>query len=322
VSDLHKTTVAVVILNWNGWHDTLACVRSVLTHAPDAQIVVCDNASSDGSYDHLKAALSSELPAGALCCLQSVDHSLQPVEAHVVLIQNGANLGFAGGCNIGLRFALRQQHGYFWLLNNDTEIEPGALDELLQRMADDSQIGMCGSRLVYFDTPEVVQARGGATYDPTTGVGQHLGVHESVDAIEDPEAIEADMDYVVGASMLVSRRFVELVGLMQEDYFLYFEELDWATRGRACGFRLGYAPRSVVRHREGASIGSSHQGPGSMLSLRYLSRNRLLYTQRFHPQYWGSVRRRMLFETLVYAKRRQWSAAKVVLQSLFVKRQG
>jgi GT2 family glycosyltransferase len=320
--DLSQATVAVVILNWNGWRDTLACVRSVLAHAPDSQVVVCDNGSSDGSYEHLESTLSSELPAGALCCLQAMDTWPQSVEARVVLIQNGANLGFAGGCNVGLRFALAQKHGYFWLLNNDTEIEPGALDGLLQRMARDPQVGMCGSRLVYFDTPDIVQARGGATYDPTTGVGQHLGVHESISAPENPEVIEASMDYVVGASMLVSRRFLELVGLMREDYFLYFEELDWATRGRARGFRLAYAPQSVVRHKEGASIGSSHHGPGSMLSMRYLSRNRLLYTQRFHPQHLGSVRRRMLFEAVVYAKRLQWPAAKVVLLSLFMKRQG
>lgn len=322
MSELHQTTVAVVILNWNGWRDTLACVRSVLTHTHDAQIVVCDNGSTDGSYEHLKAALSSELPPDALCCLQAMEIWPQTVEARVVLIQNGANLGFAGGCNVGLRFALARKHGYFWLLNNDTEIESGALDRLLQRMACDPHIGMCGSRLVYFDTPELVQARGGATYDPTTGVGQHLGVHEPISAPEDPQAIEASMDYVVGASMLVSRRFLELVGLMREDYFLYFEELDWATRGRAQGFRLGYAPQSVVRHKEGATIGSSHQGPGSMLSMRYLSRNRLLYTRRFHPQHLGRVRRRMFFEVLVYAKRRQWSAAKVVLQSLLMKRPG
>lgn len=322
MTDRRPATVAVVILNWNGWRDTLACIHSVLTHAPAAQVVVCDNGSSDGSYEHLKAALSSALSPEGLCCLPHMQTWPQVSTARVVLIQNGANLGFAGGCNVGLRFALAQGHLYFWLLNNDTELESGALDALLQRMSRDTRIGMCGSRLVYFDMPDLVQARGGATYEPRMGVGRHLGVHESIHDPEDADAIEAAMDYVVGASMLVSRRFLERVGLMQDDYFLYFEELDWATRGRAQGFRLGYAPSSIVRHKEGASIGTSHRGPGSILSMRYLSRNRLLFTTRFHRQHLGRVRRRMWFEVMVYLKRRQWAVAKVVLQSLFMKPHG
>lgn len=320
MTDVISDKAAVVILNWNGWRDTLACIRSVLTHAAGAQVVVCDNGSSDGSYEHLQAALSKELPDEAWCCFEAKSVWPQVTAARVVLIQNGANLGFAGGCNVGLSFAMTQGHRYFWLLNNDTEIEPGAFDGLLQRMARDPQVGMCGSRLVYFDAPDVVQARGGAVYDPRMGVGRHLGVHEAITLPEDADAIEASMDYVVGASMMVSRRFIESVGLMADDYFLYFEELDWATRGRVQGFRLAYAQDSVVRHKEGASIGTSHRGPGSLLSMRYLSRNRLLFTQRFHPQYLGSVRRRMAFEALVYLKRRQWAAAKVVLRSLFMKR--
>lgn len=319
MSDVTQAKAAVVILNWNGWRDTLACIRSVLKHAGDAQVVVCDNGSSDSSYEHLKAALSSELTGEALCCLEMSTAWPRVTAARVVLIQNGANLGFAGGCNVGLSFAMAQGHRYFWLLNNDTEIEPGALDSLLERMLRDPEVGMCGSRLVYFDAPDVVQARGGAVYDPRVGVGRHLGVHEAISSSENAAAIEASMDYVVGASMMVSRRFLESVGLMQDDYFLYFEELDWATRGRVHGFRLAYAPHSVVRHKEGASIGTSHRGPGSMLSMRYLSRNRLLFTQRFHPQHLRTVRRRMAFEALVYLKRRQWTAAKVVLQSLFMK---
>lgn len=313
-----QARVAVVVLNWNGWSDTLACVRSVVAHGGDVQVVVCDNGSTDHSLERLRSALSAELPAGAVSALDAQGEPAWPrlPSASVVLIQNGANLGFAGGCNVGLRFALAQGHDYFWLLNNDTEIEPGAVDELVKRMSEAPEVGMCGSRLMYFDTPDVVQARGGAEYNPRWGVGTHLGVHESVSSPEDPGMIEARMDYVVGASMMVSRAFIESVGLMTEDYFLYFEELDWALRGRARGFRLGYAPASVVRHKEGATIGSSHRGPGSGLSMRYLCRNRLLLTRRFFPQHLGAVRRRMAFEVMVYLKRRQWGAARVLVQSL------
>lgn len=309
--------VAVIVLNWNGWRDTLACVDSLSQFAPsNVQIVVCDNGSSDGSFEHLKSAWALRFGAG----FQSYANVAAAVSAEalhrVVLIQTGANLGFAGGCNVGLRFALAGSARYFWLLNNDTEIEPGAVEALLKRLSRDELLGMCGSRLVFHDNPRVVQARGGAQYDPRTGVAQHLGAHESIDEIDLPEQIEARMDYVVGASMMVTRHFLDQVGLMSEDYFLYFEEIDWAMRGKAKGFKLGYAPDSVVRHKEGGSIGTDSRKTGSLLSYRYLSRNRLLFTARFFPQHLRSVKARMVYEALVFAKRREWGVAQVLVRAL------
>lgn len=309
--------VAVVVLNWNGWRDTLACVRSVLAHAdPSTRVVVCDNGSTDGSCDRLREAW-----VGQLACLSADDvvQGTKMLDQRVWLVQNGANLGFAGGCNTGVRLAMACGFDFIWLLNNDTEVEAGAQQALVARMRQDDSIGLCGSRLVYFDDPQTVQARGGAVYNAHWGIGRHLGVHESVTAPEDAARIEAQMDYVVGASMMASRTFVEAVGPMTEDYFLYFEELDWAVRGKDKGFRLGYAATSVVRHKEGATIGSSHRGTGSMLSMQYLSRNRLKFTARFYPQWLNSVRRRMAYEAMVYVKRRQWAAARIVLQSLMGK---
>jgi GT2 family glycosyltransferase len=104
----------------------------------------------------------------------------------------------------------------------------------------------------------------------------------------DPSAVEAQMAYVVGASMLVTRRFVERGGLMEESYFLYSEEGDWALRGRRAGFRLGYAPKSWVYHKQGSSIGTSPQG-GSDLSLFYLYRAKLMFTRRHYPWLLPSV---------------------------------
>lgn len=310
--------VAVVVLNWNGWQDTLACVRSVLAQADSStRVLVCDNGSTDGSFERLQEGLAGE---GRVCMTaQDAVGVTQPWPEPVWLVQNGANLGFAGGCNVGLMLAVRCGFDFIWLLNNDTEVEPGAQQAMVARMQQDASIGLCGSRLVYFDEPQMVQARGGAVYNAHWGVSRHMGVHSAATDPEDAQKIEAQMDYVVGASMMVSRSFVDAVGPMTEDYFLYFEELDWAERGRAKGFRLGYAPGSVVRHKEGATIGSSHTGTGSMLSMRYLTRNRLRFTARFYPQWLNSVRRRMAYEAMVYVKRREWGAARVVLQSLLGK---
>lgn len=316
-----KPTLAVVVLNWNGWQDTQACVRSLLDQGRSgAQIVVCDNGSADGSFDRLRQIFQGwpELSGQRLLVLDraQAESGQRFHDARVVLIQTGANLGFAGGCNVGLRFAMSQGAAYFWLLNNDTEIEVGADEALLARMRQDPAVGLCGSRLIYHHDRSLVQARGGAVYHPRLGVGTHIGVHEPVEAPEDVAQIEASMDYVVGASMVASRRFIETVGLMTEDYFLYFEELDWATRGKANGFRLAYAPGSVVFHKEGATIGSCHSGNGSALSMRFLFRNRLLFTKRFYPALIWAVRRNLMYETLVYLKRRQFPIAWLTIEAL------
>ena len=107
------------------------------------------------------------------------------------------------------------------------------------------------------------------------------------------------MDYAVGASMLVTREFLSTVGLMSEEYFLYYEELDWALRAKH-GFVIGYARESLVYHKAGASIGSSNTtSRRSLMSDYYLMRNRLVITRKFFPQYLLSVRLFMLVEVLI-----------------------
>lgn len=311
--------VAVVVLNWNGWRDTLGCIRSLDEHAPSGvQIVVCDNGSTDGSFDQLTSACQAHFGHEGFKHFASLEQAMSAAPlVRVVLIQTGANLGFAGGCNVGLRFALTGTARYFWLLNNDTEIESGAVDAMVQHLAAHPEMGMCGSLLVFHDDPSVVQARGGAVYQARWGTAEHIGAHESIAASQDARLIESQMDYIVGASMMVTRRFLDEVGLMSEDYFLYFEEIDWAMRAKACGFTLGYAPTSVVRHKEGASIGTDSRKTASLLSYRYLSRNRLLFTARFYPQYLRAVRLRMAYEALVFFKRREWGVVKTLLRALF-----
>lgn len=273
----------VVLLNWNGCADTLECLDTLL---PDAglSVVVCDNASSDDSLARIRAWLAAQHPQRCVHSLAQAEiDQLKPgVAGCVYLIDNGGNLGFAGGNNPGIRLAMRDPDcRYIWLLNNDTTVLPDTLDKAVARMEQDARIGICGSSLVYAHTPDRLQAFGGARYSRWTGRSRHIGAFARREEIPaSPEAVEREMSYVVGASMLVRREFIEAVGLMQDDYFLYYEEADWAERGKG-KFRLGYAPESVVFHKEGASIGTSASG-GSPLSVFYLFRNRLRFTWRFH----------------------------------------
>lgn len=301
--------VHVVIVNWNGWRDTLECLDSLLrSGGVDFSVIVCDNASRDGSADRLQewaeAHLAGDferLPRGA-----AETGCAKRATRRLVLIDNGANLGFAGANNVGMRCAMSDPAcEYVWLLNNDTAVEPDALARAVSRMDDEPSLGLCGSTLVYFHERESVQAFGGARYSQLTGKSSHIGAFAHIAGIPvDGTAVERELSYVIGAAMLVRRDFIERVGYMQEDYFLYFEELDWAARG-ARDFRLGYAPRSVVFHKEGATIGTSASG-GSRLSVYYLFRNRLRFTCRFHPLSLPTVLFASFVDIARFLYRRRW----------------
>lgn len=300
--------VYVIVLNWNGWRDTISCLESLFRQTSVSyRVVVCDNASTDGSIAYIEGWAQGNLPSGFRVAppagvahhpvprpISYVVYDRREAEAggrkdcdpEMVLIQTGSNLGFAGGNNVGIRYALQHLDAqYFWLLNNDTFADPAALSALVSRADTSIDIGIVGSTLRYFDRPECVQAYGGATFSPILSRSRPIGEGESFRLMSAREAAELErrMGYVIGASMLVTRPFVEQIGLMQEDYFLYYEELDWAVRAkrhRGIAFKLGYAPGSIVYHKVGASAGSKTR---SLASLQYLHRNELRFMKRFYP---------------------------------------
>lgn len=283
----------VILLNWNGWRDTLECLDSLFkSNHSDFSVIVCDNASSDDSVAEITQWASRSLrpEAFATYSKKQVAAGLQMAQGiRLALVRNGGNLGFAGGNNVGVRLALNSPAcEYVWLLNNDTTVDANALGNVLARAESDRSIGLCGSTLVYHHDQQMVQALGGATFNRFTGQSKHIGAFSALrDVPTDPAATERDMSYVIGAAMLVRRAYLEQIGLMHEGYFLYYEEIDWCTRGKG-KFRLGYAPDSHVYHKEGASIGTSASG-GSALSVYYLFRSRVRFTSRFQPLLLPSV---------------------------------
>lgn len=310
--------VVVVLLNWNGWRDTVECLDSLFAEgAAPCRVVVCDNASRDDSVARIRAWAEARFGAAfAHLRRADIDEGARLGDEGFALVENGANLGFAGGNNPGIRLALTDPAcTHVWVLNNDTVVAPDALGHALARMQADPRIGLCGSTLIYHGEPDRVQAYGGASYSRWTGRSRHLGAFApSTPLPVDAAAVEARMSYVVGAAMLASRSFIEQVGLMREDYFLYCEEIDWATRAQG-RFRLGYAPASVVWHKEGASIGTSASG-GSPLSMYFLYRNRLRFSWRFHRLFVISVFYFSLLDVGRLIVRRRWPQARAALRGL------
>ncbi len=278
--------VYVITLNWNRADDTIICVESLLRlDYSRFDIVICDNASREDSVAALRDWGRGR--GDSFSERSAVDTSIPSPRdgdaTRITLIHTGANLGYAGGMNAGVRFALaRGDCDFVWILNNDTEVAGDALTELVRRARSDDRIGICGSSLVYYEDRRKMQAYGGSSYVPWRGRSRAIGAFTDVGSIPvDPAVVESQMAYVIGASMLVSRCFLNTVGLMDESYFLYSEEHDWAERGRS-SFRLGYAPKSIVYHKHGATIGTNPSG-GSEISLFYLYRNKIVFAARHHP---------------------------------------
>jgi hypothetical protein len=296
--------VYVLTLNWNRAGDTIACMRSVhaLSHR-NCSYVVCDNASQPESVAALRA-WGADLPGGLEEAAPGETLASPHQAGRTVLLHTGGNLGYAGGINVGLRHALAQGDADFvWVLNNDTEVEADALSALLRHVRSDPRIGLCGSTLILHGDRDRVQAFGGAAYTPWRARSVALGAFSALDRCPtSPTEVESHMAYVIGAAMLVTRAFLDQVGLMDERYFLYSEEHDWAHRGRASGYALGWAPGSRVFHKHGATIGTSPDG-GSTLSLFYLYRSKVLFTARHYP-YWLPTAVLML----------GWEAAKLLLK--------
>ncbi len=324
--------VYIVILNWNGWRDTIECLESVFRlDYPDYRVVVCDNGSEDSSVERIKEWADGRLqveihPENDLRCLvyppipkpvvfQEYDRASAEVgekaggkEPQLAIIRIGKNLGFAGGNNVGIRYALaREDCGYVWLLNNDTVVTPGALSGMVRRMIESSVAGLCGAKILYYDKPDRIQVLGGVEYNRWLGTTKQIGWFEQADKPYNLTEIERKMSYVTGACMLVSRHFLETVGLMSEDYFFYFEELDWIMRARG-GFDMVFAPDSVVYHKEGSAVGGASRAPlnKSYTSDYYYLRNKLRITRRFFPYALPTVYLGMLGTLANRIRRRQW----------------
>ena len=297
--ELQCPPVAIIILNWNAWQDSLECIESLLRQDyPDFTIFLCDNGSTDDSINAF-----AKWSQGSLCVLPvsremreySVppdtkpskleewrDSSGQELDACVYLIKTGDNLGFAAGNNAGIRAALAAGFDYLWILNADTVVDQNALKELVGRMTQDPRVGLCGSLLCYYDAPDVIQEVGGCAYYPLIGMARRLAADRPRREVQNWRALEKKIGYVSAASCLTSRAFVESVGEMSEDYFLYCEEIDWATRARG-KFDPALAEKSVVYHKKGRSTGSKSIAEGrSDSSTYYLWRARRRFTQKYH----------------------------------------
>lgn len=302
-SIVDNSEIAIILVNWNGWQDTIECLESIFKNeCKNFLAIVCDNASTDKSWGKIiswahgsevsqpasdEMATYSQPPSPKPLPIKMIDHqgnASGDENARLILIQTGANLGFAGGNNVGMQYVLDHcRCKFFWLLNNDTVIKQDAVDHLINHMKTSQNVGMCGTRIHFYHQPDVIQALGGATYNTWTGNSKCIGSYRPIDTIISDNEVIYNSDFVIGASMCLTRDFLDKIGLMEESYFLYYEEIDWAQRAKGM-FEFGYASDVTVFHKEGGSIGSSSiKGERSLMSEYYLMRSKIIFTSKFFP---------------------------------------
>lgn len=330
---LGEAALGVVLVCWNGWEATIECLESLLRSDIALKVVVVDNASPDGSLDRIEAwargdqsyVAPTDFPGGlstpplakplSYARVAGEDHEWP--EPRLLLVDSGANLGFAGGNNLGMRmlFADPAIEGA-WLLNNDTVVEPAAARAVCNTLRSDKRIGMVGTMVRYYYKPETVQAMNGMKFNLWTGMAKAIGGGAPVSVKTGSPEVLRQTDFVLGASLAVSRRFVAAVGMMSEAYFLYYEEIDWATRNRG-RFRIGFARGATVFHKHGGAIGSSSvKGGRSVMSDYWMLRSRLKFYGRHYPAMYPLIWAQGVAQTGIRLLRRQPRKASAMAKAL------
>lgn len=240
-------------------------------------IYINENGGNPG-FEKTRAALaaSEQLTPGPVEA-NSAEFTLQPGGQRVHLANAGGNLGYAGGTNAALRQQVITDWDAVWVLNPDTFPEERALAALVERQRE-GHYGIVGSRLI-FTASGLVQTWGGLTWNIWFGRGNYFGYLRKPDEVPDIGAIEQRMDFVCGASMYVTREYCNEIGGMDEDFFVYCEELDWCLRRGA--YKLGYAHESVVHHVHGGTAGASRiRKQRSRFSIYFSERNKVLLMRK------------------------------------------
>lgn len=278
-------STAVVILNWNGWRDTIQCLESMRSPGHrDLHVVVVDNGSEDQSIEKLQdwAASRGEVLDNVVFGTAEATGSVgwaheAPTGGSDVgdpfsslsLIACRVNRGYAGGINVGIECAIRKGAEYILLLNNDTIVDAELVPRLIRGGQSDESIGVLGPTILEHGSTGVVQSVGG-TMSLWTGRGKLLG---SGQAHHEMTSELSDVDWVSGAAFMLKREAVEKVGLLDEQFFLTYEETDYCFRARREGFRVVVVPEATVQHRGGASMAGS-------VADYHLTKNRAIFMKK------------------------------------------
>ncbi|MCF8381285.1 MAG: glycosyltransferase family 2 protein [Bacteroidales bacterium] len=242
-----RPLISVVTINFNQSEMTNQLLESFKNVTwPSYELIIVDNNSQNNDADHI----NTNYP-------------------NLRVIRNEKNLGFAGGNNLGIKAAKGE---YILFLNNDTEVDPGFLEPMIERFESFRDTGAVSPKIRFFHHPEKIQYAGFSKMSPFTLRMNGFGYGETDKGQYDQGK---ETEFAHGCAMMVSRKVIEEVGLMPEEYFLYYEEHDWSTTIKKHGYKIFYEPKSLILHKESMSVEKN-----SILKTYFINRNRVLYMRR------------------------------------------
>lgn len=296
-------TIWIVILNFNGVKDTLECIASLIKSDNKGfkqKILVVDNASHDNSVSIIKKQFPD-----------------------VIVVENKINKGFSGGMNSGIVCAISNEVDYVLLLNNDTIVDAKMIQELFNQSEEDLRNFIVSPKIYFTKGSEYHKDRykkedlgkviwyAGAIMDWANVIGYHRGVDE-VDHGQYENATK--IDFASGCCMLIRKDAFDTIGLLDDKYFLYYEDSDFSERVRRAGYNIIYAPKAVLWHKNAGSAG----GSGSALQDYYITRNRMLFGMTYGPLRSKAALIKESFT--IYRKGRMWQ--KIGIKDYYMRRFG
>lgn len=254
--------VDIIILNYNGKEDTLECLESLqYLDYDNVRLTLVDNGSSDGTVD----AVAAKYP-------------------EVNLIKSPENLRFAGGNNLALQNTIDENFDYALLLNNDTTVKSDFLNKLVEAAESDPAIGLAAGKMYYYDHPNTIWFAGGKS-NVHFAFMRHIGIGKEDDGSFDDIR---EVTFLNGACLLIKCDALKRIGLLDEEFFLYGEDLDFGIRAQKAGFKLHYQPDSIIWHKISKST-----PPVKKLMYRYKSW--VLLIRKHTSIYWRPLQYGNLF---------------------------
>lgn len=251
---INDSSLAIILLNWNGYEFTKACLESLkLVDYPDFEVIVVDNGSTDGSLRKLKECFTK-----------------------VIYLTSSENLGFTGGNNLGIRYALKRGFQNVLLLNNDTIVDRDFVKPLITHLQTTPSCAAVQPLIYYLHDQKELWNAGGR-------YKKWLGKSETSYVIKDPEDPYAT-DWITGCAFMIKSSVIKKVGLLDPAYFAYYEDVDWSLRIKTAGMELAVVPQSVIYHEAGASSKSKVAGKEGFLDARvhFLNVRNQLFQLRNH----------------------------------------
>ncbi len=262
---MNKNIVYIILINYNNWQDTIECLNSLQSlDYEEFKVVVVDVCNLDNS-------------------LVQLNNYAENSNLHIKILNLDVNNGFAYANNYAIQYIKSaNDFGFFWILNNDTIVQPDALSELVDfynREINKYKIGFVGSKILDYNERSKIQSVGGM-FDPKTGISKLVGKGEIDNKQYDN--VEFIYDYVIGASMFFHSNLVENIGLMPEEYFLYYEDIDWCFKAKNYGFVNLTCFKSVIYHKQGGSTGLKYRK-----KTKYTLHNKYMYInyKKFYKKY-------------------------------------